>query len=61
MGSTRPNPIHVGSGWTYVIGRVGLSFFLPTVGSKNPLNPTHVPPNEFYSIHDSKNVLKNMS
>ena len=31
MGSTRPNPTHVGwvaLGWTYVMGWVGLNFFL---------------------------------
>ena len=53
MGSTRPNPTHVGwvgSGWTYVMGRVGLIFFLSHHGGlsqKMPLiqpNPTHAHP-----------------
>ena len=43
MGSTRPNPTHVGwveLGWTYVMGWVGL---------KNPLNLTHAHPYEWSS------------
>ena len=50
MGSTRPNPTHVGwvgSGWTYVMGWVGLNFFFDPpwwVESKNPLNPTQPDP-----------------
>ena len=49
MGSTRPNPTHVGCiglGWTSMMGWVGLNFFdLPWwVGSKNPLNPTQPNP-----------------
>ena len=50
MSSTRP--MWVGLGWTYVMGWVGLGwiFFYPPwwVGSKNPLNPTHVHPYSWY-------------
>ena len=49
MGSTRPNPTHVGwvrLGWTYVMGWVGLNFFLPTMAGwvqKSPQpNPTRL-------------------
>ena len=31
MSLTWPNPIHVGLGWTYVIGWVGLNFFWPII------------------------------
>ena len=51
MGSTRPNPTHVGwvgLDWTYVMGWVGLGwiFFDPPwwVGSKNLINLTHAHP-----------------
>ena len=41
----QPDPC--GLGWTYVIGWVGLNFFLnyhDGLGQKNPLNPTHAHP-----------------
>ena len=53
MGSTWPNPTHVGwvgLGWTYVMGWVGLNFFWPTmVGwvkkfpQPDPTPPMHTP------------------
>ena len=51
MGSTRPNPTHVGwvrLGWTYVMGWV--EFFLTYQGRLGPIipstqpNPTHAHP-----------------
>ena len=61
MGSTRPNPTHVGCiglGWTSMMGWVGLNFFLPTMvgwvkksSQPNPTRPMHTP------ILDNANLL----
>ena len=58
MGSTRPNPTHVGwvgLGWTYVIGWIGLNFFFLThhdgLGPKiSSTRPMHTPNFEFSHI-----------
>ena len=59
MGSTRPNPTHVGwvgLGWTYVMGWVGLNFFLTHhggFGQKISLTrPIHTP----RLNHDAENI-----
>ena len=53
MGSTQPNPTHVGwvgLGWTYVMGWVGSNFFWPTMVGRvkkfpqpDPTRPMHTP------------------